>query len=216
MSESLIADLDFWLLWMCVLVFFLYGTFFLKKYREAEETQAKFYFGLALFCICFAFMRISFLLYDLKYYFVEPEFFWRVAAILGIGAVIFILFVIERYMVKTHYILSLITSIGLVIALIFPVTPIGRTATYIFTPIGVLGIIGLYVYLIKNSSGIIRMKTFLALLGILIIFIGYILDTNLFQTILPLSIEEIGIITSIIMMFGGLIFVQGYRMRQSF
>ena len=133
----------------------------------------------------------------------DQYFYWRLAAIFGIGSVLFVLIVIERYMVKTRYIITIGTSIGLVIALIFPV---------IFTPIGVLGIVGLYGYLIKNSSGKIRLKTFLTLIGIFVIFLGFVIDTDFGQDLLPFAPEIIGITASIVMTVGGLVFVLGYRM----
>lgn len=225
MNGNIIADIDFILIWICVVAFVVFGIFFFKKYRSSEETQAKFYLGLAAFCLCFAIMRMWFLFSDfveegiwaissLGPFVIDADFYWRLAAIFGIGAVLGVLFVIERYMVKTRYIITLITSIGLVIALVFPVTPIGRTATYIFTPIGVLGIIGLYAYLIKNSAGLIRTKTILAMVGIFIIFLGFVADTDFGQSIFALPIEIVGIIATVCMLIGGLIFVQGYRMQE--
>ena len=224
MNGILIGDIEVALIWASVIIFVLYAVFFFNKYRTTDvESQSWFYFGLALFCICFAMARVWFLFSDfmttgvwsvsqLGPITIDADFYWRLAAIFGIGSVVFVLFVIERYMVKTHYIISLGTSIGLVIALIFPVTPIGRTATYIFTPIGVLGIVGLYGYLIKNSSGRIRTKTIFALLGIFMIFLGFVIDTDFGQDLLPFAPEIIGITASIVMTVGGLVFISGYRM----
>ena len=93
----------------------------------------------------------------------------------------------------------------------FPVRPIGLYATYIFTPIGIIGLAGLYGYLIKKTAGNIRKKTIYALVGILFIFVGFTMDIDLVHGFLPLSEEVIGIIHYCLMMVGGGIYVQGYR-----
>jgi len=219
MNGILIGDIEVALIWVSVVAFVIFAVFFFNKYRTTDvESQSWFYFGLALFCICFATARIMFMCSDFVKggiwagSVLDQYFYWRLAAIFGIGSVLFVLFVIERYMVKTRYIITIGTSIGLVIALIFPVIPIGQMATYIFTPIGVLGIVGLYGYLIKNSSGKIRLKTFLTLIGIFVIFLGFVIDTDFGQDLLPFAPEIIGITASIVMTVGGLVFVLGYRM----
>ncbi len=220
MNGISMVDIEITLIWVSVVAFVIFAAYFFNKYRTTEvESQSWFYFGLALFCICFAIARIMFMCSDFVRYGpwtgspVDWTFYWRLAAIFGIGSVLFVLFVIERYMVKTRYIITLGTSIGLVIALIFRVDPIGKWATYIFTPIGVIGIVGLYSYLIKNSSGRVRLKTLLALLGIFVIFLGFVVDTDLGGALLG-GIDQpiIGILASSIMMAGGVIFVLGYRM----
>lgn len=224
MIEFSIGDIEFALILVCSVLFVIFCGYFINKYRKTEEkTQAWFYLGLGVFCLCFAIMRIWFLCSDLVDeglwgvsqigpIILDADFYWRWAAIFGIGAVLSVLFVIERYMVKTHYILSFITSIGVVIALIVPVEPYGRLATYVFTPFGVLAVVGLYAYLIKITPGRIRIKTILAMIGIFLIFFGFIVDTDLGQSILAtLDIEVVGIIASSLMMVGGAIFVLGYR-----
>ncbi|MBD3230841.1 MAG: hypothetical protein GF329_21870 [Candidatus Lokiarchaeota archaeon] len=219
--QDIFSLFDLWLLIINIVILIILAIlFWVKAFRKSEiESQKWFSFCLGFFMLCFSLTRLFFFFSDLykeeiwiemTYGFITLNFnfFWKLAALFGIGGLIFILFVLERYSVKiTKYILTIIVTIGLILAIFFPVSPdLGfdaRLMTYITVPLGVLGILSLYLYLMIKTPGEVRRKSLTAFIGILILFMGFMIDTALGQSLFGF---DPGIIATILMIGGSIIF----------
>lgn len=171
---------------------FLFAIMFWNRSRSADLKSARMTFlGQGLFLFAFGITRILFIIAD--YFRADPEYtnivieanaelnflLWKISSAVGVLAIIFLLFVIETYLVNTKYVLTLIATVGLVFALALPDIDHARLATYISMPVALGGVIGLYAYLFFKSSGDIRQQVSLSLDGFIIFGVGVALDTSL-------------------------------------
>ncbi len=173
----------------------IFAAYFWDRGRRAELTSTRrIFLGQGLFAFCFGMTRVLFLLSDF-YNAASPllifpneylaTLFWKLSTLIGILAIVFLLLVIETYLVKSRYVLSVVASAGLIIALVSQDINFARIVTYITLPIAMVGVIFLYAYLFFKESGAIRKKAALSLDGFIIFAIGVFLDTNLGKTLFP-------------------------------
>ncbi|MHA1268198.1 MAG: hypothetical protein ACTSPY_00305 [Candidatus Helarchaeota archaeon] len=209
--QDLLIILDDILIYVSVAIFWLCAILFWIKYRKIEmKSQKRFFLGISSFFILWGIMRLVFTASN--YYKGIDEFlfstYWRIASGIGIAGILSILLVIETYMVKSKYIFSIITLVGLVLAMVLPIegTEIkgARLATYVTLPVGALSILGLYLYLYIKLSGRSRHETGIITGGIALIFFGYILNIELFKQLF--GAEIVDPLASIIMIIGALIY----------
>jgi hypothetical protein len=182
---------------MAVVFCVIFAAMFWNRRRKAEMKETRFIFlGQGLFVLCFGITRLLFLIGDYfspdappdLVFYVDPELYlllWKISTFIGILAIIFLLIVIELYLVKiTHYVLSIIASVGLIISVFSADVEFARLVTYITLPIAMGGVIGLYAYLFFKSDGDIRKKAALSLDGFILFGLGVILDTTFGKTLL--------------------------------
>lgn len=209
----LLTILSMIIFWICAVLFWI-------KSRKSElKSQKLFFIGVSGFFILWGIMRIAFTIAN--YYFEIDlglyEILWKIAAGIGIAAILCILLVMETYMVKSKYIFSIITLIGLVLSLALPVEGKeisgGRLAAYIFLPIGAVSILFLYLYLYIKLTGKTRHVTGVITGGLTLIFLGYILNIELIKNLFG-NPGVMDIIASIVMISGGLIYTIMYYMKE--
>ena len=190
--------------WICAILFLI------KSKRSELNSQKIFFIGVSAFFIFWGFMRLVF---EFSNYYIEIDLnlystLWKVASSLGIAAILSIIIVMETYMVKSKYVFSIITLLGLILCIILPIygheISGARLAAYIFLPAGGLSIIALYLYLYIKLSGRARHTTGFIAAGLTLIFLGYLLNIELIKQLI--TIDIMGIITSIIMICGGLLY----------
>jgi hypothetical protein len=213
--QDILFEIEVYLVMVNVIILFIFaGIFWYKMYKESEIASQKWYqFGIGLFLLCFGFTRIFFTLSDLvfKGYWIGFglgwEIYWKFAAISGIGSLLFVLIVLEKYMVKTKFVLSAIVLAGLIAAIILPLEEglafDARFATYITSPIAALGILGIYLYLTIKATGSVRKKSALAFIGILIALLGFTINTVLGKELIGV---DLGILATILMIIGIVVF----------
>ena len=193
----------------------IFAGYFLERRRNAELKSTRMVLlGQALFVLCIGLTRILFIISD---YFspelpeeivLEPNYdlfflFWKISAVVGILAIIFLLIVIETYLVKSRYIFTATATVGLILALVFQDLYLARWATYITLPLSMFGLIILYFYLVFKSDGDIRRRAGLSILGIFIAAGGMMLDTTSVREFFEVhSIFFPGFIPIIIMIIG--------------
>ena len=134
------------------------------------------------------------------------EFYLISSYINGILGLIFWIYSIETYLVKTKKILSILTTVSFIITLIalFGLTDqsIALTMIYILLPGVVLAVMLLYIYIIFKSTGTVRKKGIGLLIGIILFVIGHMLDYSKS----PLSIGVPEIISPLLSIVGIVIF----------
>lgn len=146
--------------------------------------------GQGLFLFCFGLTRTLFAISD--YFTTESGFenlvlnpdpflyslFWKLAAFVGILGIVFLLVVIESYLVKTHYLFTCIATIGMIIALSAPDLNFSRWVTYITLPIAMIGAIFIYFYLVFKGSGVVRRRAGISIVGLILLGGGTLLGTT--------------------------------------
>ena len=182
--------------------------------KKEEKGQKYFYLGLFSFNICWSFLHLMFKLggvfdYGMFFY----GILWKTGAIFGIIGLLSLLVAIETYVIKSKYVFTIITFIGFILVLILPygdgITG-ARLATYITLPAGAISILILYSYLVTKLAGKPRRDTIYILAGFLILFKGYLLDTDIFSDIPILNWDAI---TTTIRIIGGMIIGFTYFMK---
>jgi hypothetical protein len=226
-SEIIFHELEVATKLMAFVFCIIFAALFWNRRRKADMKETRIIFlGQGLFVLCFGITRLLFLIADYFSPFQSPELIfyvdanlyftlWKISTLIGILAIVFLLIVIESYLVKkTHYILSIVALAGLVIALVSADVEFARLVTYITLPIAMGGVIGLYTYLFFKSSGEIRKKAGLSLDGFIIFGIGVILDTTIGQNLLASWFGFVPGFIPIIVMIVGLAIYTYYNIKE--
>lgn len=184
------------------------GSLFLRKsfnIMKSEEVSFQKYFslGIALFGYCYAATRIFFIFSD---FLTEgnPDYllFWRLAAISTLIALVFLEIIIETYLVKTYYFFSIVAITGAILMAIVDLN-IARIISFVYIPILLINVIGMYIYVAYKSQGKTREKAIFTMLGILLLVIGIVVDGTFFKNLVGF---DTGLFGAIIMLVGFTLF----------
>jgi hypothetical protein len=194
---------EFWVKLVFAAFMLVMGIIFLRKgFIEEEEVEGQKYFklGLAMFALMTAMTRIFFLISDYQVLGTKMyNLFWKLAVISSFIALIFIMLVIETYLVKTKYIFSIIGILGAVTVSILdiPLAQILNIPLFL-----VLGgeIFALYLYLTVKSPGELRTKSLLMLISLLVFSAGLLFDAESFS--FALFGADLGLVGAILMWAG--------------
>ncbi|MHA1733124.1 MAG: hypothetical protein ACTSU5_14345 [Promethearchaeota archaeon] len=191
-------DLYLWL--ACIVACFACGVLLLAKASKFEmPIQKRLFLGYALFCIFYGFTRIFFAWGVLDSDNYDYWTMWGYVTVLV--AVIFLLGVLERYMLKeianTHFLLTIasLVMLGVSMAGLFGLIERSAFLNFIYAvamaDAGVVAV--LYLYLIVKGVGSVRQKMVLGFLGVLVLFLGMALDSEagLSTGLIPLVIPPI-------------------------
>jgi len=187
------------------LLFISFVLFLIASKKEELESRSRVYIGYGLFTLCFGLTRFLFIFADFTGDLHDNIMvLGYLMAILGILAVVFIL---ETYLLKTKRILTIITSILFILILVAVMGVASRDDAlmmiYILIPAAIIATVITFIYFIINSSGHSRKKAIGALIGILLMFFGHLMDSNLFNAIFP-GLPEI--ICPIVLIIGVIFF----------
>ncbi|MHA1281749.1 MAG: hypothetical protein ACTSQP_04515 [Promethearchaeota archaeon] len=197
------------ILWLISIgIFFTsFVLFILKALKLEMKSQKKIFQGYGIFSLFFGITRIIFIIgvYIPEQY----DFYTTLGYITGILGILYWLYVIETYLItNTKKIFMIITSVAFGIALIALIGQASRyfalMLIYILLPFAIVAIFMLYIYLIIKTTGIVRKRTIWLVIGLVILVIGYIMDTELFVgnfRWIPLEISPA------LMILGTLIFI---------
>jgi hypothetical protein len=182
---------------------------FVIKSRQAENPATKrIKLGYGLFGLTYAMTRIFFLFSDYESAITYPattqlHLVWVTAAYsVTFVSLLVIYATVERLILHRKPILTVIATIafgiclvamvltvfgvGLNLAVNPPTGPhvIAQWSLYITGPILMLGLALLYIVIIRNSTGSVRSKASLSLIGLILIFVGLFLDMDLLAALL--------------------------------
>jgi hypothetical protein len=173
------------------------GTFLIFKGAKAEEVGQKYFFsGLGLFGYLYALTRISFLISDFTID--DPNLypiFWRLASVISLIALLILILVLERYVVKTKYIFTILCVIGTVLTAVLQ-EDVARIIVVIVSGIVLIVILSIYLYIGKKSQGAPRLKALKCAISILILVFGVFIEGSFGRTLLGF---DTGIIGTLIM-----------------
>ncbi len=195
------------ILWIIFFVFSVFFGYFMTRKAfssDYERPQREYYFGLALFIIIHLIARIIYFLHDFVY--IGDQNLWELAALVGIGSVIFLVYAIERHIfTRTKFLITVIVIINLILMIVLP--PDLKDIARIFntTLVGIY-LPSNYIYVAYKSTGIYRRNSLLIAIGILIFLGGQAARSQ--PLFVPGNIIFF-IISPILMLVGGFIFLFG-------
>ncbi|MHA1268381.1 MAG: hypothetical protein ACTSPY_01220 [Candidatus Helarchaeota archaeon] len=165
------------IIWICFIILsiifsiFISLKFFNKK-KPLEPAQRDYFLGMVIFIIIHSISRILYMLYD--FYLIggdHYQLFWDMAAVVGIGSVIALLFAIERHIIKkTKYLFTILSSITLILFIVLP--EYKETIQLFMIPIVAVIIPFIYFYTAIKTSGEIRRTSLIIGIGIIIFILG--------------------------------------------
>ena len=203
------------ILWIIFSIFSIIMAIYLSKkflFTELEGGQRDYFLGMVLFIIIHLIARIFYMLYDFYYIGGVPyELFWDIAAIIGVGSLIFLLFAIERHILKkSRYIFTILSIITFVLLIVLPVYK--EIIQLIMIPIVAILVPAIYIYTAAKISGKIRKNSLIIAFSLIIFILGQSAHSTNVWDIFPYAIAEqlyyivspIGLLIGGIMLFYGL------------
>ncbi|MHA1294669.1 MAG: hypothetical protein ACTSQJ_18690, partial [Promethearchaeota archaeon] len=178
---------------LVIIVLIYLGVFLcdiILKTRKMEFQVRRYYYGIALFIVMFIIARILFILNDIMYYQTgDPSykhgFYYVLGSFIVALAAFAILFVVEKYIVdgKLHFIPSIIILISAILMLILPqigeINMVTIYSAFVFLSSSLIPL--LYIQVGLKVSGRHRKKSILLALGLIIFFIGNILNMGILK-----------------------------------
>lgn len=168
----------------------VFAGYFWNRRRHTEfKATRMILLGQGLFVLCFGLTRTLFIISDyfnpefsielVLYYDADLSFlFWKIATLVGILGIIFLLIVIESYLVRTRYIFTIIGTVGSIVALVSQDINFSRWTTYITLPVAMIGAIFMYFYLVYKETGLIRKKAGVSIVGLFLLGTGTLFATT--------------------------------------
>ncbi len=171
-------------------ILWILGVIFIKKSRKNKiEGARRIQLAFGLFGIFYGLCRLFFILMfqdftnpDLNY-----NLFASIAYSFGIVGFTSIIWALEKVKYRKNYffmvgLLVTIITIGGTVIIVLRIAPEIRTTLllviFIGVPISALIIFILYMFLITKSAGIVRKKAAWSLLGLIIMFVGIVMDSQ--------------------------------------
>lgn len=212
------GTLNLYLFMAFTVILWIFGVIFLLKSRKNEIEGAKrIQLAFGLFGIFYGLCRLFFILMFQD--FTNPDQNYNLIASIayscGIIGFTSIIWALEKLKYKKNYffmvglLVTIITIAGTVIIALRIASEIRTTlllVIFIGVPISALIIFILYIFLISKSTGVVRKKAAYSLLGLIIMFIGIVMDSQFF-----LALEQVPLlirmdVVPIICIVGYLIF----------
>ena len=180
------------ILWgITITLFFTAFVLFLRKGLSFDLKSMKMiYSAYGFVCLMLGFTRIFFII--AVYIPDNYDFYTTLGYITGIAGMIFLLYVVETYLVKkTKDIFTFVCLIAFVISILalFGLFGISRdfalNIQYILLPVALVVILLMYIYIIVKTTGTVRTKAKWLLVGMIFIAISQVMDGESFITALP-------------------------------
>ncbi|MFX0103048.1 MAG: hypothetical protein ACFFCS_26010 [Candidatus Hodarchaeota archaeon] len=165
-----------------VIVALLIGLIVLTKIPKTKMKTSKYYLlGISFVGIFIGVSRGIFLYHD---YFAPDSLdllLWKLANITTFIALTSLAFTIERFIFQKTKMVITIIGIASIILMIFVEKPIASVLVTVTTATLVLLPFIIYIYMAKISTGAVRNRALIIILGILLIFIGQVGGSVLFN-----------------------------------
>lgn len=180
---------------------FLIGLYALLASKNPEKRLGSNYLiGIAIFMIFFGVGRLIYMIHD---YFAPDELdllLWKIATAIVFSGLIFFIYTIETFVYpKTKRVFSILGVIILVIVIVAELQ-IARYFIYVGNLLLIIVPFLIYLIIIKNSTGVVRKRAIIIIVGMLIFGIGQ--GTALFELAGIMNKETASIIAPPITLFG--------------
>ena len=187
---------------ICVMLFF-----FVKIAKCETDLQKPYLYGISFFLLLLTLQRVAYII-SVKMSGADYNFWTNLGYICSLAGMTCFFLGIEKSIIrKTKYLLSLTSLIGVVIGLLSLVNILERDIsmkiTYIISTLATVIIIVLFGWMISKSAGSIRKKSFITFIGVVVLFAGIMMDSELvygglwptMPLIIPPILNSIGLIT---------------------
>ena len=195
-------------LWIAVVFIGLISViiFFAKIAKCESDLQKPYLYGISFFLLLLTLQRVAYII-AVKMN-VDYNFWTNLGYICSLaGMTCFFLGIEKSVIKKTKYLLSLTSLIGVLIGVLSLVDVLGRDIsmkiTYIISTLATVIIIALFAWMISKSTGSIRRKSIITFIGVVVLFAGIMMDSELvygdlwptMPLIIPPILNSIGLIT---------------------
>ncbi len=195
-------------LWIAVVAIGLISVvlFFIKVHKIESDLQKPYLYGISFFLLLLTLQRVAYII-SVKMN-VDYNFWTNLGYVCSLAGMMCFFLGIEKSVIrKTKYLLSLVSLIGVLIGLLALIDIIDRDIsmkiTYIISTLATVIIIILFAWMISKSTGSIRKKSFITFLGVVVLFAGIMMDSELvygglwptMPLIIPPILNSIGLIT---------------------
>ena len=196
-------------LWLAILAIGLISViiFFVKVHKCESDLQKPYLYGLSFFIFLLTLQRLAYII-SVKMSGADYNFWTNLGYIFSLGGMTCFFLGIEKSVIrKTKYLLSLTSLIGVLIGLLSLIDILDRDIsmkiTYIISTLATVIIIVLFAWMISKSAGSIRRKSIVTFIGIVVLFAGIMMDSELvygglwptMPLIIPPILNSIGLIT---------------------
>jgi hypothetical protein len=204
----------------------IFGLYLFKKMREKEpdSPQHDIYLGYCLFLVFYGLVRVFFIFSDIEVFSTHSSvtflntLYVGIAYSFGIIGILFLFYIIERHLIHSHYIFTII-AIGILILSVISIlsiipTEIPQLIMIVSLPAFFVIVIILYLYVAIKSSGEPRKRALGIMAGILVMMLGTLFNSQLIGG----ALEAVGfpfevriLIEPFIVIIGGAIFTFSQR-----
>jgi len=191
------------------------------KGRDTDPGQRNIFLGYSLFLATYGLVRFFFIYSDIEIFYhgetALNDIYVGLAYTCGVLGALWLFYSIERYLVHSRYVFTILGMITLGIAIISLLqvipTQIPRMIIFVAVPVffGVIGL--LYLYVAIKASGELRRRALGILTGLLVIMVGFLFGSSIFGNILdPAGLYVFRILTEpFLVMIGSAIFTFAQR-----
>jgi len=203
------------ILWIIAIISLFIGVIlFLIKVSKEEIKKTKIGFlTMTNFLLFFGLCRIFYLIavYDPVNY----DFHTTLGYVFSLISILFILYLIETQFItstkKIFTIATLITFLASVISLLGIIDRyVALVIMYIIMPFSVAVIMLMYIYIIVKSAGSVRIKAIFIFIGIALVFLSHLLDSEIFVSMtypaVPLEVNPLMMIIGVLFMIYAYVF----------
>jgi len=206
--SNYMTTIDYYLWLLVVAIGLISVIIFLVKVNKVEsDLQKPYLYGISLFLLLLALQRVAYII-SVKMSGADYDFWTNLGYVCSLAGMMCFFLGIEKSVIrKTKYLLSLTTLIGVLIGLLalFNILPrdISMKITYIISTLATVIIIVLFGWMISKSAGSIRKKSLITFIGVVVLFAGIMMDSELvygglwptMPLIIPPILNSIGLIT---------------------
>lgn len=153
------------------------------------DSTKRLYLGYGTFMIAFAVSRIfnyvANYYRDIGVFETDPAFLIpkRICYIVGLMSLAFLINGFERYFTeKTKGLFSLMPFIVALLSFFLPYEMV-KYINYVSTPVAILVIVFVYIYMVRQSTGYLRSQAIRSLIGLFFFFLGIAFDSTLAREI---------------------------------
>ena len=205
--SNYMMTIDYYL-WIAVVAIGLISVilFFVKVHKVESDLQKPYLYGISLFLLLLALQRVAYII-SVKMSGADYNFWTNLGYVCSLAGMMCFFLGIEKSVIrKTKYLLSLTTFIGVLIGLLSLVDILDREIsmiiTYIISTLATVIIIVLFAWMISKSAGSIRKKSLITFIGVVVLFAGIMMDSELvygglwptMPLIIPPILNSIGLI----------------------
>ena len=206
--SNYMMTIDYYL-WIAVVVIGLISVilFFIKVNKVESDLQKPYLYGISFFLLLLSLQRVAYII-SVKMVGADYNFWTNLGYVCSLAGMMCFFLGIEKSVIrKTKYLLTLTSFIGVIIGLLSLVNILDREIsmkiTYIISTLATVIIIVLFAWMISKSAGSIRRKSFITFIGVIVLFAGIMMDSELvygglwptMPLIIPPILNSIGLIT---------------------